>query len=138
MDIISSFKEKVKQRNLSVVLPEGRDERIIEAALRLSTEGIARPIVLGEPEQIEVATEKAGVGLDCILDADEIAKANESLKKFDKNGDGKLTSDEYRPQCQGGPGGPGMHSEDFRPGGRGGYPPVEGQRPALQRPSGDQ
>jgi phosphate acetyltransferase len=66
MDIISSFKEKVKQRNLSVVLPEGRDERIIEAALRLSTEGIARPIVLGKPEQIEAATEKAGVGLDGI------------------------------------------------------------------------
>jgi len=44
---------------------------------------------------------------DGIIDADEIAKASESLQKLDKNGDGKLTSDEYRPQRPGGPGGPG-------------------------------
>jgi len=48
---------------------------------------------------------------DGTIDADEIAKASESLKKLDKNGDGKLTPDEYRPQRPGGPGGPG------RPGG---------------------
>jgi len=35
---------------------------------------------------------------DGIIDADEIAKAPESLKKLDKNGDGKLAPDEYRPQ----------------------------------------
>jgi len=102
--------------------------KVLEQAPVLQTES------LGEPEQIEAATEKAGVGLDGIIDAYENAKANESLKKLDKNGDGKLTSDEYRPQRQGGPGGPGMRGEDFRPGGRGGDPPVEGQRPALQRP----
>lgn len=31
------------------------------------------------------------------ISADEIAKASESLKKLDKNGDGKLTPDEIRP-----------------------------------------
>ena len=44
---------------------------------------------------------------DGIIDADELAKASESLKKLDKNGDGKLTEDEYRPQRPGGQGGPG-------------------------------
>jgi phosphate acetyltransferase len=66
MDIISSFKEKVRGENLSVVLPEGRDERIIRAARRLKDEDIARPIVLGKPEQLEAAIEKAGVELDGI------------------------------------------------------------------------
>ncbi len=33
---------------------------------------------------------------DGVLDADEIAKAAESLKALDKNGDGKITPDEYR------------------------------------------
>jgi phosphate acetyltransferase len=66
MDIISSFKEKVRGKNLSVVLPEGRDERIIQAARRLRDEGIAQPIVLGTPAQIEAAIEKAGVNLDGI------------------------------------------------------------------------
>ena len=48
---------------------------------------------------------------DGTIDADEIANASASLKKLDKNGDGKLTPDELRPpRPQGGPegqGGPG-------------------------------
>ena len=44
---------------------------------------------------------------DGIIDAAELAKASESLKKLDKNGDGKITPDEYRPQRPAGAGGPG-------------------------------
>ena len=54
---------------------------------------------------------------DGVIDADEISKAAESLKTLDKNGDGKLTEDEYRParpEGQGAPGGQGG------PGGKGG------------------
>ena len=70
MDIVSSFTEKVRGKNLSVVLPEGRDGRIVQAARILRDEGIARPIVLGRPEQIEAAIEKAGVNLDGIQTID--------------------------------------------------------------------
>ena len=66
MDIIGRFREKARGKNLSVVLPEGRDKQIIQAARRLRDENIARPIVLGKPEQIEASTEKAGVNLDGI------------------------------------------------------------------------
>ena len=66
MDIIGGFREKARGKNLSVVLPEGRDERIVQAARRLKDEDIARPIVLGKPEQFEAAMEKAGVNLDGI------------------------------------------------------------------------
>ena len=55
MDLISCFREKVQGKNFTVVLPEGRDERIIQAARRLKDENIARPIVLGKPGQIEAA-----------------------------------------------------------------------------------
>src|SRR5258706_6960210 len=34
---------------------------------------------------------------DGVIDADEIAHASDSLKKLDKNGDGKITEDELRP-----------------------------------------
>ena len=34
---------------------------------------------------------------DGVISADEIAKAAESLKKLDRNGDGQLTPDELRP-----------------------------------------
>ena len=43
---------------------------------------------------------------DGVLDADELAKAAESLKTLDKNGDGKLTPDEYRGALPGGGGRP--------------------------------
>jgi phosphate acetyltransferase len=66
MGIIDNFRENARGKNLSVVLPEGRDERIIRAARILVDEGIARPIVLGKPEQIAAATEEAGVTLDGI------------------------------------------------------------------------
>jgi hypothetical protein len=47
---------------------------------------------------------------DGVIDADEIAKAPQSLLKLDKNGDGKLTEDEFRPKRPegGGPGGGGQ------------------------------
>lgn len=66
MDIISGFREKARGKNLSVVLPEGRDERVLQAARRLKDQDIARPIVLGTPEQIEAALEKARVDLSDI------------------------------------------------------------------------
>ena len=67
---------------------------------------------------------------DGVIDADEIAKASASLKKLDKNGDGKLTQDEFRGQRPGGPGGQGGPGGEGRPGGSG-----EGNRP--QRPKSE-
>jgi len=66
MNVISVFKEKVRAKQLSVVLPEGADERIIKAARILKDENIALPIVLGKPEKIEEAVSKAAVSLDGI------------------------------------------------------------------------
>ncbi|MBL7153193.1 MAG: phosphate acetyltransferase [Phycisphaerae bacterium] len=66
MDIIESFGERARGKNLAVVLPEGRDERIIRAARRLKDDNIAEPIVLGRPDRIEAAVEKAGADLDGI------------------------------------------------------------------------
>ena len=80
MDIIGSFKAKARGRNLSVVLPEGRDERIILAARKLKEEAIAEPIVLGTPQQIEAAIAKAGVGLDGIRMIDP--RENEKLETY--------------------------------------------------------
>lgn len=34
---------------------------------------------------------------DGVIDADELAQASTSLKRLDRNGDGRLTPDEYRP-----------------------------------------
>jgi phosphate acetyltransferase len=61
MGIVDRFAEKLKGRGLSVVLPEGNDERILQAARKLRDRDLARPILLGKPEEIEAAAKKAGV-----------------------------------------------------------------------------
>ncbi len=68
---------------------------------------------------LEMALDANGDG---IIDAKEIANAVAALKKLDKNGDGRLTEDEYRPArpMGGGFGGPG--GQGGGPGGPGGQP----------------
>jgi len=70
MDISSCFKQKVSGKGLSVVFPEGNDERIIRAARILKDDGIAEPILLARPEQTKVATENAGFSLDGVRTVD--------------------------------------------------------------------
>lgn len=66
VDIVQECIEKVSGRGLTVVFPEGHDERIIRAVRRLKDKDIAEPLVLGRPEKIAAAVEAAGVGLDGI------------------------------------------------------------------------
>jgi hypothetical protein len=62
---------------------------------------------------------------DGIISAEEIANASAALKKLDKNGDGQLTPDEFRPMFRRGPGrGPG--GPGFEGPGPGNPPPGEG------------
>jgi len=70
MDIIADFTAKVTGRAFSVVLPEGRDERILQAARKILDADIARPIVLGKADRIAGAATAAGVDLDGITTFD--------------------------------------------------------------------
>jgi hypothetical protein len=64
---------------------------------------------------------------DSEISAKEIANAPAALKTLDKNTDGKLTHDEFRPNF--GPGGPGGAGGPGGPGGRPGGRPGGGERP---------
>jgi len=57
----------------------------------------------GQPP-VNPLVEALDLNKDGVIDAEEIAKATESLKKLDKNGDGKLTAEEFRPSRSQGPG----------------------------------
>lgn len=47
MDILTAAKARIRGRNLRIVLPEGEDDRIREAALQLVNEKLARPLLIG-------------------------------------------------------------------------------------------
>jgi phosphate acetyltransferase len=57
---------RVKGRGLTVVLPEGEDERVLRAARRLADESLARPIVLGEAQAVRSRLGELGLDLDGI------------------------------------------------------------------------
>jgi phosphate acetyltransferase len=66
MDISQTFIERARRHRRTLILPEGNDERIMRAARRLLADGIARPILLGKPEELEDGASRAGVSLDGI------------------------------------------------------------------------
>jgi hypothetical protein len=73
---------------------------------------------------------------DGLIDADELAKAPESLKKLDQNRDGKLTPEEYRPKVLGRIGFPrGFGGPEAPPPGSGQEPPLPPE--AGPRPPGE-
>ena len=63
MEILERFYAEARRRNQSVVLPEGQDTRVIQAARKLVDDGLARPILLGSLEAVQSVAEQEGVDL---------------------------------------------------------------------------
>lgn len=55
LEIIKRLRENARKADAKIVLPEGNDIRIIQAAVYISKERIAKTVLLGTPENIEEA-----------------------------------------------------------------------------------
>lgn len=66
MDLLDRLFDIARARYRKIVLPEGDDARIVEAAARLKNEKIAQPILLGAPDAIAAIAAQAGISLDGI------------------------------------------------------------------------
>lgn len=53
MDLIENLKAKIKGKKIKIVFPEGNDERIVKAAVRLAQDDLSDPIILGTKKQVE-------------------------------------------------------------------------------------
>ncbi len=60
MSLLDSIKLKAKSHNKTIVLPEGHEERTLEAAHVILSEGIAKLILLGERDSILRQAEQRG------------------------------------------------------------------------------
>ena len=58
MNLIEQFKEKAREHPVRIVYPEGDDQRILQAALQVKKEGIAEPVLIGDPSHIEKSAQK--------------------------------------------------------------------------------
>lgn len=61
--IIENARESITGKNLKIVLPEGNDPRVLEAALRHKEDGILTPIVLGDQGEVQKTADQAGLKL---------------------------------------------------------------------------
>ncbi|MBR2967945.1 MAG: phosphate acetyltransferase [Clostridia bacterium] len=53
MELLQSFRQKAKEVNKTIVLPEGEEERTIRAAEIIAKEGLAKVILIGNEEKIK-------------------------------------------------------------------------------------
>lgn len=82
--VVESLIERARQHPRKVVLSEGEDERVIQAACRLAGKGIAHPILLGDLPLIRAVA--AGRSLKAVEvvdpnDAGALARYSETLTR---------------------------------------------------------
>lgn len=64
--IMSAVTDKARKNPKRIVFPEGDSDRILRAAHIVVSEGIAKPILLGDPENVKMAADALEVSLDGI------------------------------------------------------------------------
>ncbi len=100
--ILEQARKAVEGKELSIVFPEGTDKRILEAAIRHNEEGLIKPIVLGNKEEIQKAANENGLSLG---DIEIIDPANDShfdvfVEKFVELRKGKNTKEDAEKMLQ--------------------------------------
>ncbi|PTL38307.1 phosphate acetyltransferase [Alkalicoccus saliphilus] len=95
-DMFTDIKNQVKQANPAIVFPEGTDERILEAAVRLQADGILQPILIGSKTEVEAKAEEIGqdVSKVTILDPETYEDFDSLADAFVERRKGKNTKEE--------------------------------------------
>ncbi len=84
MNRIQKLRDKAKKQKKCVVLPEGEDKRVVEAAAIVTKENFAKVCLLGKKESVEKLAKEVGVSLDGIDLIDPAAhdKKDELINAF--------------------------------------------------------
>ena len=80
MKLLEQIRENAKKQGKTIVLPEGTEERTLQAADQVLAEGIAKIILLGKPEDIHALAEKHGlknINKAAIIDQEKKQKKEE-------------------------------------------------------------
>ncbi|RMF73279.1 MAG: phosphate acetyltransferase, partial [Alphaproteobacteria bacterium] len=80
MHLVEQIKAKARQNRQTVVLPEGYDNRMIEAAGRIVGDGLADVVLLGNPDNLKARAAEMNVSLDGVTLLDP--KASDRLDAY--------------------------------------------------------
>lgn len=98
MSIFDKLTEKLKADPKTIVLPDGPDPRVMDAAQRLSKEGVLDVILVGTQEEFDKAANEGGYDLSrCqILDPKSYAGMADMAKEFMELRKGKVSEEEAK------------------------------------------
>ncbi|KRK46158.1 phosphate acetyltransferase [Dellaglioa algida] len=97
MSLFESLKSKIESKKIKLVFPEGEEERILKAAVKLAEDNLAEPILLGDVKKIQALAAQLnlvieGIGIQ-LLDPKAYSDAdfNEMKETFVARRNGKNT-----------------------------------------------
>ena len=64
MHLVEQIKAKARENLQTVVLPEGYDDRMVEAAGQIVSDGLAKVVLLGNPQQLRAKAGELGCSLE--------------------------------------------------------------------------
>ena len=84
MKFIETIKQRAKENIKTIILPEAEDKRVLEAASKVTKEGFAKIILLGNETQIAEDSKKYNIDLSgvTIINPLKSEKKNEYIEKF--------------------------------------------------------
>lgn len=96
MELLNSLKEQIKGKNIKIVLPEGNEPRILDAASRLSKEGILDPVLIGNVSEIKATAETNNYDISGIeiIDPKNYKDYSKMIEAFVERRQGKVTRED--------------------------------------------
>ncbi|WP_175989965.1 phosphate acetyltransferase [Bacillus sp. Marseille-Q1617] len=97
-NLFTTLTDKIKGKELKIVFPEGKDERILRAASRLASDGVLTPIVVGNVDEVQAVANQSGVKLDgCeLVDPAGFDGMDDLVKSFVERRKGKATEEDAK------------------------------------------
>lgn len=98
MDLFESLKQKVAGQGKRIVFPEATDARILNAVVRLHSEGLVVPILIGNQAEVHKAAENYRFNLDGIdiIDPADYSEFDQMVASFVERRNGKATEEQAR------------------------------------------
>ena len=94
-NLFVELQEKLEGKKVRIVFPEAYDERILDAAVKLSATSYVQPVLIGKKEEVEKIAQPLFLNVSGIefIDHENYEKYDEMLAKFIERRAGKVTEE---------------------------------------------
>ncbi|MEG0286509.1 MULTISPECIES: phosphate acetyltransferase [Vagococcus] len=98
MELFEGLKQNIGGKKITIVFPEPTDARVLGAAVRLKSDDLVEPILVGNPSEVNKIASARGLIIDNlkIIDPEKFDKIDEMVEAFIARRNGKATEDQAR------------------------------------------